>query len=423
MTDVEQITAKTEPAKWLPKYCPVCKKANDTEVRICTCGYWFDQQELLRQASDVPDVKRRALKRRAKKVLIIGGFVAIILSVVAIWTGAIEFGKGSEAEKELAADRAVDSTGRHLAAVTSKGPLGTTMACKVTAVTSGDTITVRDLADEEHRIRLSGIGAPEGDQGLAQQAKEDLASLILDKTVTIVLQKFDENDLAGKVLLDGKNINSELVRAGLAWHNQYSVLQTDEDRQLYSDAEAFAKAGKFGVWSNPNAVPPWETRPAADLTAADERTVVDKADKPSRSTSEYPSASSSPEAVKVDEKPQNVAPVNPAAEQKVVTAEPEVVVPTKPEVEKSKPARSEPLVSEKRFGATARCNDGSLSYRTTRPGSCSGNGGVAEWLAPEKSPVRIDANGKKYTLGPRGGCFYINTGGSKVYVDKGLCSQ
>lgn len=28
---------------------------------------------------------------------------------------------------------------------------------------------------------------------------------------------------------------------------------------------------------------------------------------------------------------------------------------------------------------------------------------------------------KKYILGPRGGCYYINRNGNKTYVDRALC--
>jgi hypothetical protein len=31
-------------------------------------------------------------------------------------------------------------------------------------------------------------------------------------------------------------------------------------------------------------------------------------------------------------------------------------------------------------GATAKCNDGTYSFSQHRSGTCSGHGGVAEWL-------------------------------------------
>jgi hypothetical protein len=40
--------------------------------------------------------------------------------------------------------------------------------------------------------------------------------------------------------------------------------------------------------------------------------------------------------------------------------------------------------------------------------------------ADEKLPVKSAVN---YLLGPRGGCFFVTSGGSKKYVDRSLCSQ
>jgi hypothetical protein len=40
-----------------------------------------------------------------------------------------------------------------------------------------------------------------------------------------------------------------------------------------------------------------------------------------------------------------------------------------------------------------------------------------------KPQVKTSDNSRVFTLGPRGGCFYITAGGSKKYVDRGLCSS
>lgn len=48
---------------------------------------------------------------------------------------------------------------------------------------------------------------------------------------------------------------------------------------------------------------------------------------------------------------------------------------------------------------------------------------------PEKAEARVSnsnavKDGRTYTLGPRGGCYYLNSSGSKVYVkDKSLCTK
>ena len=39
----------------------------------------------------------------------------------------------------------------------------------------------------------------------------------------------------------------------------------------------------------------------------------------------------------------------------------------------------------------------------------------------ETSAPKTDSSDRKYVKGPRGGCYYMNPSGSKVYVDKKFC--
>ncbi|HEY5690108.1 MAG TPA: thermonuclease family protein [Cyclobacteriaceae bacterium] len=59
----------------------------------------------------------------------------------------------------------------------------------------------------------------------------------------------------GMVFIDSKNVNEELLRAGLAWHYKYY----DKNKEWAKLAEE-ARVGKRGLWSIPNPVPPWEWR-------------------------------------------------------------------------------------------------------------------------------------------------------------------
>ncbi len=46
-------------------------------------------------------------------------------------------------------------------------------------------------------------------------------------------------------------------------------------------------------------------------------------------------------------------------------------------------------------------------------------------VAPEIKPAAAEkpaSASRKYLKGPRGGCYYLNSGGDKVYVDKSFCS-
>ena len=115
-----------------------------------------------------------------------------------------------------------------------------TFTGRVVRIADGDTITVLDSTNTQHRIRLQGIDAPESHQAYGNQSKQNLSAMIFDKDVTVIYEKIDQyGRIVGKILLDGKDMNLEQVKAGLAWHyKEYEREQTPEDRELYARAEA-----------------------------------------------------------------------------------------------------------------------------------------------------------------------------------------
>lgn len=56
---------------------------------------------------------------------------------------------------------------------------------KVVSVSDGDTITVLDQEQRSHKVRLSGIDAPEKRQPLGQQSKQALSNVVFGQTVTV----------------------------------------------------------------------------------------------------------------------------------------------------------------------------------------------------------------------------------------------
>jgi endonuclease YncB( thermonuclease family) len=62
---------------------------------------------------------------------------------------------------------------------------------KVVGVTDGDTLTVLTAQRQQHRVRLSGIDAPEKRQAFGQVSKQHLSDLAYDKTVSVVFHKRD----------------------------------------------------------------------------------------------------------------------------------------------------------------------------------------------------------------------------------------
>jgi len=61
--------------------------------------------------------------------------------------------------------------------------------------------------------------------------------------------------------LDGRDINLEQIRSGMAWHyKEYEREQTEEDRELYAGAEHEARSARRGLWIDPNPIEPAEFR-------------------------------------------------------------------------------------------------------------------------------------------------------------------
>jgi hypothetical protein len=69
----------------------------------------------------------------------------------------------------------------------------------------------------------------------------------------------------------------------------------------------------------------------------------------------------------------------------------------------------------------ARCADGTYSFSANRSSACSGRGGVSDWMTDGKPASNTSAKQATYVLGPRGGCYYLNSSNKKTYVEKKYC--
>ncbi len=129
---------------------------------------------------------------------------------------------------------------------------------RVVRIADGDTITVLDGINAQHRIRLQGIDAPELHQAFGTQSKKSLSDLIFDREVTVEYEKTDQyGRVVGKILLDGKDVNLEQVKAGMAWHyKEYQREQSPTDRELYARAEDEARNARRGLWVDADPIEP-----------------------------------------------------------------------------------------------------------------------------------------------------------------------
>ncbi len=139
-----------------------------------------------------------------------------------------------------------------------------TITGRVVGVADGDTITVLDADKVQHKIRLSGIDAPERKQPFGNRSKESLSALAFDKTVNVETEKRDRyGRQIGKVLVNGRDVNLVQVERGMAWfYRQYQREQSPQRPKAVRGAEDAARAGKRGLWRDADPVAPWEIRHA-----------------------------------------------------------------------------------------------------------------------------------------------------------------
>ena len=133
---------------------------------------------------------------------------------------------------------------------------------RVVGVLDGDTIELLDEVKRTHRVRLSGIDAPEKKQPFGQRSKQSLSELTFGKPAVIEYSKRDHyGRLLGKVLIDGKDANQAQLERGMAWmYRRYERELAAQDRALYSRAEELARTQKLGLWADKDPVPPWDFR-------------------------------------------------------------------------------------------------------------------------------------------------------------------
>lgn len=138
------------------------------------------------------------------------------------------------------------------------------LAGRVIGVHDGDTLTLVTADHMQHKIRLSGIDAPELGQPWGTRARQALAELVFGQYVEVETSKRDRyRREIGKVVHTGRDINLALVGAGMAWwYRAYSKEQSPRDRGLYERAEAEASSQGRGLWADREPVAPWDWRHA-----------------------------------------------------------------------------------------------------------------------------------------------------------------
>ena len=135
-----------------------------------------------------------------------------------------------------------------------------TLQAKVVEVRSGNTLVVSNI-NRSVQVRLISIMPPEIGQPFNDMARDHLKALVLDKTVTVEYRHLVEDFLEAKVLLNGVDIGSQLLRDGVVWYDQTTDYElNDSDRELYAQCEKAARTEKRGLWQQESPLAPWEFR-------------------------------------------------------------------------------------------------------------------------------------------------------------------
>ncbi len=104
----------------------------------------------------------------------------------------------------------------------------------------------------EYKVRLLRIDAPEKHQPYGNRAKQELSAKVFGKEVHVVSKGQNKyGRTLGVVEIEGRDVNLEMVKEGLAWSYR---------SKPYAEAEQEARKAKVGLWTDPNPIPPWEWR-------------------------------------------------------------------------------------------------------------------------------------------------------------------
>jgi len=137
---------------------------------------------------------------------------------------------------------------------------------KVVEVYNGCTIGI--LVDGVPvRIHLYGVDCPEDGQPFDREAKAATSGLTYGKLVTLQVTNINHRgEKIGTVILPGeRNLNRELVKAGLARWNRQSA----PDARILQTLENSAKNSRLGLWASSSPGTPLENKNSTIIHSTD----------------------------------------------------------------------------------------------------------------------------------------------------------
>ncbi|MEQ1762009.1 MAG: thermonuclease family protein [Pyrinomonadaceae bacterium] len=307
--------------------------------------------------------RKKKVVKRAGALL---GISTILLLFTAYFAGAFPTQKQTELELGDEQSREVPASPTAVAQPFAPKPVfpDANVPYKATRAITGSILALTDASGTERRVALLGIRSPKLDENFGKESKENLWRLVADRTILIRPRKVSkEADTIAEVLVDGSSVNLEHLRSGLALlvPEEIAGLSATEQQQ-YVAAVQVAKTGRYGIWSGQR---------APDLL---HQTVA-----------------------------QDIRPPGPVRGFGSVRRQ-SIDLGFDPQIYESKPP-TVPLPAE------------SVKKKEKAPT-------VEPKETVTNETERVEGStltDRKFTRGPRGGCYFFNAKGNKSYVDRSKC--
>ena len=131
------------------------------------------------------------------------------------------------------------------------------ITAKIVAIKDGDTVVALLDNKTQETLRLADVDCPENRQPFGKNAKQFTSSQVFGKNVTFYRVGKDRyRRTIVKIFYDNeKYLSAEIIKAGFGWW----YYKASKNFKL-KDVEILAKKKKLGLWSDKNAIAPWDFR-------------------------------------------------------------------------------------------------------------------------------------------------------------------